>query len=181
MRIGHVGDAEVDNLDRIVFHHKNVARLEVPVDQTPFVCRLQASAGLRNNPDRALDSQAVAGLADKDIERRARQKRHDEVGLFLAVFFEFADVENLNNVGMAHGGEHVTFLVEQLERGGIWNIENRLDRDFAANHGVIGSIDQTHPALAENFPHLVAASQFSRCDRTFHEPLSGGNLACYCF
>ena len=109
----------------------------------------------------------------KAVERRARQKRHHEVRFFLAFFLELADVEDLNDVGMAHGREHIAFLVEQLQRSGIRDIENGLDRDFAANHGVIGSVDQAHAALAENLPDLVAASQFSRCDGTFHGPPQG--------
>ncbi len=97
------------------------------------------------------------GIADKVIERRARQKRHDEVGFLLPLFFKFSDVEDLDDVGMAHRGEHIAFFVEQLQRGGIGNVEDSLDRNFAADNGIVGAINQAHAALAEDLPHLVAA------------------------
>ena len=168
VRVGHVGDAEVDDLDRIVFHHEDVARLQVAMHQAALMRRLQAAAGLGNNLDGALDGQTMAGLADEMIQRRAGQKRHDEVGLLLALFLKFSDVEDFDDVGMAHRGEHVALFVEQLERSGIGNVENGLDGDFAADDGVVGAIDQAHPALPEDLPHLVPASQFFRRSRGVH-------------
>src|SRR5208282_5330010 len=170
MRVGHVGYAEIDDLDRIVFHHENVARLQIAMYQASLMRRLQAAARLGKNPDGALDGQAMAGFANKSFERGAGQKRHHEIRFFLAVFLELANIENLNNVGMAHGGEHIAFLVEQLQRSGIGNIENSLNRDFPANDSVIGPVDQAHAAVSENLPNFVAASQFSRRNRTFHGP-----------
>src|SRR5579863_4596140 len=69
---------------------------------------------------------------------------------------------------MAHGGEHIALFVEQLERSRIWNIENRLYRDFAAHNSVIGAVNQAHAALAEDLPDLVASRQFSWGRRTVH-------------
>src|SRR5579864_270528 len=112
----------------------------------------------------------MTGLANKGLKRGSGQKRHHKVRFFLALFLELSNVEDLNYVGMAHGSEHIAFLVEQLQRSGIGDIENRLDRHFPANHAVIGPVNQAHAALAENLPHLVAACQLSWCDRTFHEP-----------
>ena len=103
----------------------------------------------------------MAGLADEMIERGARQQRHHEVRFLLAVFFEFSDVEDLDDVGMAHRGEHIALFVEQLERSGIGNIEDGFDRNFAAHNGIVGAVNQAHAALAEDLPDLVAACQFS--------------------
>ncbi len=123
--------------------------------------RLQPAAGLRNNVDRAFDGKTMAGLADERFQRGAGQERHHEVRLLLAVLFEFPDIENLNDVGMAHGGEHVALFVEQLERGWVGNIENCFDRNFPAHNGIVGAVNQSHAALAEDLPDLIAACQFS--------------------
>src|SRR5271165_1963026 len=104
----------------------------------------------------------MAGLADEIFQRGAGQQRHHEVGLLLAVFLKFSNVEDLNDVGMAHGREHIALFVEQLQRSGIRNIKDGLDRDFTAHYGVIGPINQAHPALAKDLPDLIAACQFSR-------------------
>ena len=130
--------------------------------QTAFVGRLQAAAGLGNDVNRALHGETMARLADEIFQGGAGEQRHNEVGLLFAFFFKFSDVEDLHDVGMAHGGEHVALLVEQLKRGRIGNVEDRLDRYFTAHDGIVGPIDQAHPALAEDLPDLVAACQFSR-------------------
>src|SRR5580700_10734245 len=66
--VGHVSHAEVDDLDRVVFHHKDVARLEIAMNQSALVRRLQTAAGLRNDFNGAFDREAVAGFANKVIE-----------------------------------------------------------------------------------------------------------------
>ncbi len=53
--VRHVRHAEIDNLHRVVFHHEDVARLQVPMNQTTLVGRLQTAAGLRNNLNRTLN------------------------------------------------------------------------------------------------------------------------------
>ncbi len=126
------------------------------MNQAALVRRLQTAAGLRNDFDRAFDGEVMAGLADEMVQSRARKERHDKVRLLLAVFFEFTDVEDFDNVGMAHRGEHITLFVEQLQRRRIWNIEDCLDSDFAPDDGVVGAINQAHPALPEDLPDLVA-------------------------
>ncbi len=160
--IAHVSDAKVDDLHRVVFHHEDVARLYVAMHQAALVGRLQSAAGLGNDVDRALHRQAMAGVAHVMFQRGAGEQRHHEVGLLLAVFLEFSDVEDLDDIGMAHGGEHVALLVEELKRGRIGNVEDGLDRYFAAHDGIVGAVHQAHPALPEDLPDLVAACQLFR-------------------
>ena len=157
--IAHVGDAEVDNFYRVIFHHEDVARLYVAMHQAAFVRRLQAAAGLGHDVDGALHRQTVACVAHEIFQRGAGEQRHDEVGFFLALFFELSNVEYLDNIGMAHGGEHVALFIEELKRGWIGDIEDGLYRYFAADDGVVSAVDQAHSALPEDLPDLVAASQ----------------------
>ena len=157
MGVRHVRHAEVDDLDRIIFHDEDVARLQVAVHQAAFVRRLQAAAGLGHNLDCAFDGEMMARLANKVIESRAGQERHDEVRFLLPFFFKFSDVKDLDDVGMAHRGENIALFVEQLKRGRIGNVEDCLDGDFAADDGVVGAIDQPHATLPEDLPDFVAA------------------------
>ena len=168
VRVCHVGHSEVDDLDRVVFHHKNVARLQVAVQQSTLMRRLQAAARLENDFDSALHREPVAGFADEVIQGRARQQRHDEVGLFLPVFFKFSDVKYLDDVGMAHRSQDIAFFVEQLQGSRIGSVKNGFDRNFPANHGIVGAIDQAHSTAPEDLPHLVAPGQFSRGSRGIH-------------
>jgi hypothetical protein len=78
---------------------------------------------------------------------------------------------------MAHGGEHIAFFVEQLERSRIGNVEDGLDRYFAAYDGVVGPVDKAHPTLAEDLPDLVAACQFSRRSGVLHGAPQCGAVA----
>jgi hypothetical protein len=69
--VAHVSDAEVDDLHRVVFHHEDVARLQVAMHQAPFVGRLQAAAGLAHDVDGALHRQTMTGVADEMFQRGA--------------------------------------------------------------------------------------------------------------
>jgi hypothetical protein len=71
MRIGHVGHAEVDDLHRVIFHHEDIARLQIAVNQPALVRRLQPSAGLRNDVNRPLNRQTMARRADEMFQRSA--------------------------------------------------------------------------------------------------------------
>src|SRR6202043_1853134 len=99
--------------------------------------RLQTTAGLGNDLNRAFHGETMAGLADKVIESRARQQRHDEIRLLLSIFLKFSDVKDFDNVGMAHRGQDIALFVEQLKRSRIGDIEARFDRNFAANDVVV--------------------------------------------
>jgi len=48
MGIGDVRNTEVDDLDRVIFHHENVAWFQIAVDQPAFVRRLQSDKKTRN-------------------------------------------------------------------------------------------------------------------------------------
>ena len=67
---GHVGDAEIDDLHRIVRHHKDIAGLEVAMYQASLMRRAQAAADLCKDINRAFDGQLARAL-DQPVERRA--------------------------------------------------------------------------------------------------------------
>ena len=149
---------------------------KIAMDQAAFVRSLKAAAGLGNDVDRALYRQTMAGFANEIFQRCAWQQRHHEVRFLLAFFFEFPDIKNLDDVGMAHRSQHIAFFVEQLERSWIGNVEDGFHRDFAAHYGVVGAIDKSHAALAEDLPDLVAACQFFRRRGNIHgAPRFGGH------
>jgi hypothetical protein len=98
VHIGHVGDAEIDNLYRVIFHHENIARLQVTVHKAALVRRLQSPAHLRHYSGRALRGQAMTRCANQSVESGARQQGHDKVRLLLAVFVKLSNVEDLDDI-----------------------------------------------------------------------------------
>ena len=58
-------NSEIDDLDRVVLHDKDVAGLHVPVDQAGLVGRLQTAAGLGDYVDGSSGCESPAGGADE--------------------------------------------------------------------------------------------------------------------
>ena len=154
--IGHVRHAEIDDLDRVIGHHEDVAGLEIAVHQTTLVSGMQSAAGLQNDLDRALDREPLAGSADQMVQRHTRQQRHDKVGLDRALLGEFADIENLDDVWVAHGRQDAAFLAEKVQSQLVRTVAQGFQRDFALYNGVVGLINQPHAALADNIKRVIA-------------------------
>jgi hypothetical protein len=72
------------------------------MDKTAFVRGLQPATGLENDIDGTIDREPLARVPDEVVERGALQKRHDQIRLNRAVFFEFSDIVDLDDVGVAH-------------------------------------------------------------------------------
>src|SRR5205085_2540426 len=100
---------------------------------------------------------AGAAGADEFLERLAGEQRHDEVRLARAILFELADIEDLDDIGMAHGGEDVALFIEEVERGAARNVAQGLESDAAFDDGVVGFVDNSHAALAEDPADLVTS------------------------
>ena len=88
------------------------------------------------------------------------QQRHDEVGLDGAILGELADIENFNDIRMAHGGQDAAFLAEKVQRHLTGTVAQGFQRDFALDDGVVGLIDQPHATLADNIKRVIAILNF---------------------
>jgi len=126
-----------------------------------LVCRLEATARLREDFDDAIDSQPMTGSLDELIQRLSRKKRHHEERLPMPPIVELPDVEDFDDVRMADRLEGGAFLVEQLEGEWIGELVQCLDRDLAVQgRRIVGAKDHAHPALSQLVCDLVAP-----CDR----------------
>ncbi len=151
-------DSEIDDFDGVVRHHENVAGFQIAVHQPAFVGRLQAAAGLGHDFADALDRQAVTGTLDQALQSLTRQQGHDEIRFLQAVVFEFTDIEDLDDVGMAQAGEDITFLLKQLQSRRFGDLAQGLERNIAMDQDVVGAIDQAHATFSQHFLDLVPAS-----------------------
>ncbi len=148
-------DAKVDDLGGVVFHHENVAGLEIAMNEAALVGRLQSAAGLHQDLYRPIHREPLAGALDEVIESVAGKERHNEIWLAPAVLLELADVEDVNDVGMAEAGQHGPLFREQLDGGGVGDVAHGLERHIALGHVIPGAIDDAHPPLAERGADLV--------------------------
>ncbi len=176
MGIRHVGDAEIDNLDRVILQHQEVARFQVAVHQSALVRGLQAAARLANDFHHPAHRQTAALGRDQFAQGFAGKQRHDEIRLAGAVFVELPEIENLYDVGMTDGGEHVALFVEKLQRGAARGIADGLERHTALYDGVVGVVDYTHPALPQHLTDFVAVFDLLRYSHK-HSTLSRRRLS----
>ena len=155
--IGQVGDAEVDDLYRIILQNEQIARLQIAMNQVMLVRRLEAPACLRQHLNGTLHRQPRTGGLDQFLKGHSRQERHHEVGASGAAFFHFPDVEDFDDIGVAHAGQDGAFPLKKLEYHFVLGIANGFDRDLPVHHRVQGSIHDAHPPLAEDVADLVSS------------------------
>lgn len=153
--VHQVGDAEIDDLDRIVAEDEDVGRFEIAMDEAALVSGLEAPAGLAEDLDDAFDGEPLRFILDEFVECRAGQERHDEVGDAGAAFFNLADIVDIHDIGMIERRENRTFLSEQLKSTGIPGIANGFQGYLAAEVLIPGQVDNAHPALAEHLLPFV--------------------------
>lgn len=57
---------------------------------------------------------------------------------------------------MADGGENLVFLVEEFQSPAVGDVNDGLQGDIALDDGVVGLLNDTHPALSQDFAYLVS-------------------------
>src|SRR5258708_748326 len=176
MRIRHVGDAEIDNLGRVIRQHQEVARFQVAVHQSALVRGLQAAARLANDFHHPAHRQTAALGRDQFAQGFAGKQRHDEIRLAGAIFVELPEIENLYDIGMTDGGEHVALFGEKLQRGAARGIADGFERHTALYDGVVSVVDHTHPALPQHLTDFVAVFDLLRYSHK-HSTLSRRRLS----
>ena len=162
MGVRHVGDAEIDDLDRVILHDEEVARFQVAVYQSALMGRLQTAAGLANDFDHAAHGQTAAPGGDQLAQGFAGKQRHDEIRLAGAILVELAEIENLYDVRVTDGGEDVALFVEKFQCGAARGIADGFERDAALDDDVVGVVDHTHAALPQHLTDFVAVFDLLR-------------------
>ena len=151
-----VGDTEVDQFDRVEIHYKDVAGLDVPMNQAAVVDGLETAADLRQDFPKAFRGNGLAGRLDQLIQGHAGKQRHDEERLDDVLLFEFSDVEDFYDVGVVQVGEHSPFTEEGIEGRAALDVNQGLDSYVASNDTVECLVDQTHSTAAYHAADFVA-------------------------
>src|SRR6058998_2755553 len=97
----------------------------------------------------------MARIADQIFQCRARQQRHYEIRFTLTVLFEFTNVKDLDDIGMAYGGEYVTLFIEEIESSRFGDVANRLESHMAPDSEVVRPVDDPHAAFPQNLLDFV--------------------------
>jgi hypothetical protein len=143
---------EVQYLGVAPFRNKNIGGLDVPVNDSLHVGRVERIGNLDSQREDRFEFHGTAG--DPVFQRRAVQKLHRNVGLLAAL----ADVVNGADIGMVQrrgcaGLTPETFHCLRVAGNVIWQ---ELERDETAEFGVLSLVNHTHPAAAELFHDAVA-------------------------
>src|ERR1041385_5609302 len=162
MRIHCMGDAEINNLYRVIFHHKNVARFQIAMDQAALMRGLKSATGLRDDIYDTFNRQTMTGITDQLIQSFAGQQGHYKKRFLVTGFvLKFPNIENLNNVGVRHGLQHFALFVEELERHLVGELEQGLEGNVTVHRrGIVAAVDNTHAAFTQLGLDLVPALNF---------------------
>jgi hypothetical protein len=57
---------------------------------------------------------------------------------------------------MHHRHQRAPLFIKEVERGGVIDIQNGFERDFAAHHPVVSFVDNAHASAAQNFAEFIA-------------------------
>ena len=159
------GDAEVHDLDRAGRGQHHVGRLDVAVHDAHAVAVLQRREHAGRDPQR-LGPVQRPGLAEQVAHGAALDVLHDDVrrlhgraaGLLDDVLTAVVDRDDGRMVqGRGGLGLAAEPLVELRVPGQVG--AQHLDRDAAAEAGVVADVDLGHPAATEQLAHLVASAQ----------------------
>jgi hypothetical protein len=146
---------------------EEVGGLDVPVDDAPAVGRVQ---GVGNLYAEIHDLRWVEGAtADAVLERVSLQELHGDEG----PSFVLVDVVDRADVGMVEGRGGPGLPPEPLQRGVASEepVGKELERDRAAEAGVLGLVDDAHPSAAELLDDPVMGDRLT--DHVARAPVQG--------
>src|SRR5712692_8657380 len=145
---GHVlcgtdlGKTEIENLGVSPLSDKDVCGLDVAVDDFLGVSGFEGIGDFHGNIQQRLEFHRTA--PDEVLERRTVEKLHGDETLAVVL----ADFVNGANVGMIQRGSSASLTAETLEGLSVAHelIGEELESDEAAELGVLGLVNHTHPA-----------------------------------
>src|SRR5258706_1334762 len=129
--MGLARQAEIEQLDA-VRAEEDVGRLEVAMNESPSVQRLQRRQDGQGDVDRLGERQRTVRQAPR--QRFAAEQLHDEERLSVFV----TDVEELADVRMTQARRRARLAKETLARRRIAGIANGLDRHLPVQPLVLG-------------------------------------------
>ena len=141
----HLGQPEVENLGVAALRHKNVGRLDVPMNDALRVRRLQCVGNVDGERQQRLGIHWTA--SHPVFQRQSVQKLHgdERLSVVLTNFVNRADVR------VVQGRRRAGFPAEAFQRLRILReaLRQKLQGDKAAQLGVFRLVDDTHATATE--------------------------------
>ncbi|MGX1504878.1 UNVERIFIED_CONTAM: hypothetical protein RKD43_003503 [Streptomyces graminofaciens] len=163
-RLHRTGDAEVHHLDDAALGHHHVAGLDVAVDQAHLVAGLQGREHVGGDLERLVGGHRAVLLdvgGQDGSQRLTLHVLHDDVRHQRAVELVLAGVEDGHDVGVGQLGDGLRLTPEPLAERLLapeFRVE-RLDGHLAVQRGVVGQVDGSHAAFAEQIAKLIPAAR----------------------
>ena len=151
------------------FEQEDVLRLDVPVDDTAAVGKVERLCHLAHDARRLLETERAFAL-DARPQRLAGDVRHHEVGLVwrMGIALDGARVQEGQDLGMREARDHLDLPQESLDgklRSEVW--QEHLDGDVSAVPFVVRQVDARHPASTDLALDAIAARQ--RCGQAVRD------------
>ena len=145
---------KIQNLGVPALGYKNVCRLDVAVNDPSGVSRVQCVGDLDGEREKDFHFQRTP--RDAVLQGHTVQKLHGDERMTIVL----ADFVNRADVGMVEGGSGTSFAAETLQSLRVlgYVIQQEFQRDEAPKLGVLGLVDDAHPATAEFLDDAVVGN-----------------------
>jgi hypothetical protein len=142
----YLGQPEIHDFDLAPRGDKDVGRLNVAVYDALGVRRIQRIRHLNGQVQKVV--KVKRARRDLVFESRTLQVLHHQEWPALVP----VDIVKRADVGMVQGGDGARLSLEALHRGAVsrQRFRQKLHRHRAAQAGIFGLIDDTHPAAAQH-------------------------------
>jgi hypothetical protein len=138
--VGSLSEPEVGDLHLAVGTTDQIRRLDVAMDDSFLVRRLQSRAGLHRNVERFFERQWARG--DFVLHAHAVDEFHCQEPVLLVDLEDGADVGMVQRRGGLRLAQKALAVLQGMGR-------KKLQRDCTPQLRVFSLVDDTHPALAE--------------------------------
>src|SRR5277367_6061615 len=150
--------AEVENLGVAGVCHENVGGLDVSMDDPLGVRDVERAGDLPTEVEQRVRGERLS--ADALAKRLPFEQLHGDEALAL-MFADFVDGANVRMVQRRGGARLTQKTLERLRVGGNFGRE-KLQRDVAAQSGVLGAIHHTHAASAKLLAEAIVRNGLAR-------------------
>ena len=146
------GEPEIEDLHVAVLAQHDVLGLDVAMHDAGGVGHRQGARQLPSEPGQRA---GVDGFADQRGQRSAFHELHGQE----AAIAQIADGVDRDDVGVIERRRGPRLVLEAPHRVGVAGERGpeQLDRDLAAKLGIVGQVDLTHAAAADERHHVVGA------------------------
>ncbi len=151
------GQSKIENLGVAAPGHENVCRLDVAMDDSLRVGRIQRIRYL--DAEREQRVQFHGTVADEMLERRAVQELHHDESLAVLL----PDVINRADIGVVQGGSSLRLALKASQRLGIAGhlVGQELERHEAVEARVFGLVDDAHAAATQLLDYPVMGDRLT--------------------